>query len=134
MPIEKTLTACDRRQQPLPLCFGAIAQQQRSTLSIGDPMRADRRAGRQQLLGYDVTFEERAVTAAITGRPRHADPAAFAERRRKCGIVTVIEIESGSMACGMCVARNVRMSRRSASATGGRLMSSNRKPSTRAAP
>ena len=39
------------------LLLGAEAQQQRPALPVGDPMRADRRARRQQFLGHDVAFE-----------------------------------------------------------------------------
>src|SRR5215831_14164004 len=38
-------------------------------------MRADRGAGRQQLLGHDIAFEHAAPAAAIALGPGHADPA-----------------------------------------------------------
>ena len=58
-------------------------------------MRADRRTGREQLFGDDVTLEEAALTTAVATRPRHADPPAATERRRKLRVVTVVEIGIG---------------------------------------
>src|SRR6185503_21137009 len=48
-------------------------------LALRHPVRAGRRAGREQLLQQHVALEERALLAAVLLRPREADPAARAE-------------------------------------------------------
>ena len=83
------------------LLLRAIAQQVRSRLAIRDPMRADRRTGREQLFEQHVAFERAALVAAVTLRPHHADPAARAELARELGI------EHGP-AVGATLCRHVR--------------------------
>jgi hypothetical protein len=63
----------------LTLLFGAVSQQVRPRLAIGNPMRADRRTRGEQLFEQYVAFERAAFVAAVALRPDHADPAACAE-------------------------------------------------------
>ena len=67
------------REDCLALLLAAEAQQQRAALPVRDPVRVDRRAGRQQLLDHDVALERRALVSAVARGPSHADPAARAE-------------------------------------------------------
>ena len=77
-----------RQIQPF-LLFGTGGEQQRSELPVGQPMRPDRRACREQLLGDHVTFQRTALVAAASARPRHADPAARGDFAAERGIITV---------------------------------------------
>src|SRR5690242_9210188 len=76
---EIALALDDARQHRLTLLLAAEAQDERPALAVGHPMRADRRARRQQLLGDDVALEEAPLLPAIFLGPGHADPAALAE-------------------------------------------------------
>jgi hypothetical protein len=75
----KNLAARHARQIFLALLFRAVTQQVRSRLAIRDPMRTNRRAGREQLFEQHITFERAAFVATITLRPHHADPATSTE-------------------------------------------------------
>ena len=50
---EKDFAVRNPRQKGQALVLGAVAQQQRRALPVGDPMRSDGGAGRQQLLGHE---------------------------------------------------------------------------------
>src|SRR3546814_11391080 len=52
-------------QITLALLLAAIAQDQRPGLAIGDPMRADGCARREQFLDHDIAFERVAIAAAV---------------------------------------------------------------------
>jgi hypothetical protein len=80
---ERELAAHDAGQDLLALGLRAEAQQQRSALAVGHPVRADRRAGGQHLLEDDVALEEAPLVSAILLRPRHADPAPRAHAARE---------------------------------------------------
>src|SRR3546814_1610677 len=67
-------------QISLALLLAAIAQDQRTGLSIGDPMRADGCARRKQFLDHDIAFERVAIAAAVARREGHSDIARRAER------------------------------------------------------
>src|SRR5690348_12850891 len=102
---EKGLAARDARQEFEALLLGAVAQQQGRALPVGDPVRADRGASRQQFLGHDIAFEHAALAAAIALGPGHADPAsrpeAPAERRRPVAAeIAVRDPETGGELAG----------------------------------
>ncbi len=65
------------------LRLGAVAQQQRPGLAIGDPVRPDRGSGRQQFLEHDIAIHRRARVPAIFTRPDHADEPRRPERARE---------------------------------------------------
>src|SRR5262249_55416564 len=89
---EKDLALRNARQKGEALLLGAKAQQQGRALPVGDPMRPDRRARGQQLLGHDIAFEHAALAAAIALGPGHADPAAGAEPAAELGRPMAAEI------------------------------------------
>ena len=69
----------DSRQNPLPLLLGAVGDQPRCHLSVGDPVRRHRRAGGQQFLGDDVAVEMAEAVAAVLDRDGQADKAGVAQ-------------------------------------------------------
>ena len=61
--------------QELGLLVGrAVLDQRRAHLTIGEPDRGDRCAGRDQLLADDQPVDRRLAAAAELDRPRHPDP------------------------------------------------------------
>src|SRR5438093_12463655 len=76
---EGQLAARDPRQEALALLLGAEAQQERTALPVGDPMRGDGSPGRQHLLEHHVPLQGRALVPPVLLRPRQADPAAGAD-------------------------------------------------------
>src|SRR3546814_6255392 len=64
----------------LALLLAAIAQDQRPGLAIGDPMRADGCARREQFLDHDIAFERVAIAAAVARRTCHPDITRRAEK------------------------------------------------------
>ncbi len=78
----------DARQIALALLFAAVTQDQRAGLTVGDPVRANGGARRQQFLDHDITFERMAVAAAIARRQRHPDIARGTERAAETGVET----------------------------------------------
>ena len=83
---EGQLAPRDGGHEALALRLGAEAEQQRTALPVGDPVGADGRAGRQQLLQHHVPLEERPLVAAVLLGPRHADPAPGAQLAAEGGI------------------------------------------------
>ena len=63
----------DPRQQPAPLLFGAVRQQCGRDLPVGDPVRGDRGALRQQFLGDHVAVQVTQPMAAVFGRDGQTD-------------------------------------------------------------
>ena len=63
----------DARQQPPPLLVGAVRQQRGRDLTVGDPVRGDRRAVRQQFLGHHVAVQVTQPAAAVLGGDGQAD-------------------------------------------------------------
>ena len=57
------------------LIGGAVVDQRRPHLPVGEPHRGDRCAGGDQLLADDQPVDRRLAAAAELDRPRHADPA-----------------------------------------------------------
>src|SRR5262249_52292482 len=82
---EIAFASSDARQDGVALLLAAKAQQQRTRLAIGHPVRAGRRAVAQQLLGDDVALQEALLVAAILLGPGDADPAALAQRLAELG-------------------------------------------------
>ncbi len=76
---EDDLAAADPGQERLLLLLGAVAQQRRADLALGDPVGRDGRTDDEQLLGDDEALEVGAALAAVLGRDDHAEPAAPAE-------------------------------------------------------
>src|SRR3546814_10136179 len=89
----------------LALLLAAIAQDQRTGLSIGDPMRADGCARRKQFLDHDIAFERVAIAAAVARREGHSDIARRAERAAETGIETRPAICPGDDVRGRLVRR-----------------------------
>ena len=56
------------------LVGGAVLDQRRPHLAVGEPDRRDRRPGGDQLLADDQPVDGRLAAAAELGRPRHPDP------------------------------------------------------------
>ena len=56
-----------------PLLFGAIRQQGGRNLAVGDPVRGDRGAVRQQFLGDHVSVQITQPVAAVFGRDGQPD-------------------------------------------------------------
>ncbi len=82
------LAARDTRQIAFTLRLAAIAQDQRSGLPVGDPVRPDGRARREQFLDHDIAFERMPVAAAIARRQRHTDIAGLPQRTAEIGVET----------------------------------------------
>ncbi len=72
---EVALPGGDPGQDLLPLRLGAVLQQQRAGLAVGDPMQPHRRPGGQHLLAHHVAFQGAAPAAAIARRECHAEVA-----------------------------------------------------------
>jgi hypothetical protein len=83
---EGELAPHDGRQEALALRLGAEAQQQRSALALGDPVRAGRGTGGEQLFEQHVALQERPLLTAVALGPREPDPAAGAELAAELGI------------------------------------------------
>ena len=83
---EVRLAAHDGGQEALALGLGAEAQQQRAALALGHPVSAGRRARRQQFLQQHVPLQERPLLAAVSLRPREADPAPGPQLLAELGI------------------------------------------------
>ena len=83
---EEDFAAADARQDGALLRLAAVAQDQRRALPLGDPVRRDRRAAREQLLDQHEARERVAAAAAVFARQREADPAARAERAAEAGV------------------------------------------------
>src|SRR5262249_46765726 len=75
---ERQLAARNSRQKLLALRLGAEAKEQRTGLTVGDPVGRDRRAGGEHLLEHHVALERAPLVATVALRPRHGDPAARA--------------------------------------------------------
>ena len=69
------VAAQDARQERLLLIGPAVGDQRRAHLTVGEPHRRDRRAGRDQLLGDDQPVDRRTALTTELGRPRETDPA-----------------------------------------------------------
>src|SRR5207237_5661017 len=77
---EDELAARDSWQDIAPLLLRAVGEQRGSDLTVGEPVRAHRRARAQQLLGDDQPLEVGPFLAAVAAWPRVADPPARTER------------------------------------------------------
>ena len=77
---ERDLAAGDRRQEALLLLFGAVTQDARTDLAVGEPVEGGRRPRRQQFLGDDVALQVAPLGTAVLRRPGHADEPRLAER------------------------------------------------------
>ena len=64
------------------LRLAAVAQQRRAALAVGDPVRADRRAGGEQLLEHHVALERAALARRRSGAARSCRSS---RARRACG-------------------------------------------------
>jgi hypothetical protein len=73
---EKLLGAGDRGQVALPLILGAVLQDRRRHLAVGDPVGRHRGAVGEEFLGDDEALHGRAPLAAVLLGKGHADPAA----------------------------------------------------------
>src|SRR5260370_21372716 len=73
------LAAADAGQEALALRLGAEAQQERPALAVGGPVRGDRGAGDEDLLGDDVALARGALAAAVAALPGPAGPTLRAE-------------------------------------------------------
>ena len=71
---EVALTPGNTGQILRPLFFGTESQQERATLTVCNPVGADRCARRQQFLGDHQTFKVGFIGTAHLGRPRHSNP------------------------------------------------------------
>ena len=79
-------SACHARQIFLPLRLVPISQQERPGLPVGNPMRANRSARRQQLLQNNIAFQRQPFMAAIFFGPDHADISGAAQCAAKIQI------------------------------------------------
>ena len=95
---ERHLAAADRRQEPLALGRGAVAQDQRSGLAIGDPVVANGRPPAQQLLDDDETVHDSTLSAPVPARQGHAKPTACRERAGEVLVATGRHPQPGSEA------------------------------------
>ncbi len=68
-----------RGRNSVRLRLGAVLEQRRHDLTVGDPVRRHRRPGRQQLLGDDEPFQVGPPVSAVLDRNGHAQPAACGE-------------------------------------------------------
>ena len=59
--------------------IGRVLDEQGPTLPVGHPVKADRRAGGQQLFEQHVTLEVAEFAAAVALGPEHANPAALGQ-------------------------------------------------------
>ncbi len=80
------LAAADARQVFVALGLGAVAQDLRAALPVGDPVRGYGRAGGKQFLDHDIARERSRLAAAVASRQGHAQPAATAEFAAEFGI------------------------------------------------
>src|SRR3546814_21012163 len=80
---ENELGAAEARNEALLLLLGAIVQDQRRGLTVGNPVRRDRRPRRQQLLDDDKARESPFLAAAVAPGQRQPQEARFAEPARK---------------------------------------------------
>src|SRR5690606_29198829 len=78
----------NERQEPLALLLGAEAQQERTALSVADPVGAKWGAGREQFLDNGISLQRRTFMAAVGTRPGHADPATTPELTTELAIET----------------------------------------------
>lgn len=83
---EKSLGAADARQVEAALLLGAVFQDQRRALAVGDPVRRDRRACAQQFFRQHEAREMPARGAAVFARQRHAQPAALGQGAAEAGV------------------------------------------------
>ena len=67
----------DARQDIELLLLGAMGDQHRCVLAVGDPVGCDGRARTEGFLGDNIAFQRALVVAAILARPGQADPAAL---------------------------------------------------------
>ena len=72
------------------LVGGAVLDERRAHLPIGEPHRGDRGAGGDQLLADDQPVDRRLPTATELGRPGHADPTV---RRHLLGEVLRVAVD-----------------------------------------
>lgn len=70
----------DLRQQLFLLFLGAISQQRRRHLAVGDPVRRHRGPGDQKFLRDDEALEVAAPVPTVLTGNRHADPALLGKR------------------------------------------------------
>ena len=68
------------------LRLGAVLQQQRTALAIGNPVRTDGRTGREEFLDEHEARERAASAAAVLDGQRESDPAARREGTTELGI------------------------------------------------
>ncbi len=89
------LTHPDRRVQPArgddrqkfpALLVAAVRQQRRSELTIGEPVRGDRRAVGQQFLGHHVAVQMTQPAAAVLGGDGQADEPRVAQPGGEFGV------------------------------------------------
>src|SRR5262249_46536663 len=92
---ERQLTTRDPGQEALALLFRSEAQEQRTALPIGDPLRGDGRAGGQHLFQHDVPFERGSFVAPVLLGPGQADPSAGAH------LLTELAIEAAPRASAL---------------------------------
>jgi hypothetical protein len=68
----------DPRQQPSALVLGAVREQRGCHLPVGDPVRGDGCAVRQQFLGHHVSMQMPKPVSAVLGRDGQAAEAGWA--------------------------------------------------------
>ena len=116
---EIIFAARNRRQVTLALRFGAIAQQARPGLAVGEPVRRARRRDREHFLGHDEAVEIRALLPAVRfGQVMPIQPRSATRRVKpawnsawpRCGV---------KPSAASSVRKNSRTSRCSARADGG---------------
>src|SRR3546814_1534830 len=86
---EEDFAATDARQIVPTLFLAAEIQDQRRALPVGDPVRRDRSAERQQFLDDDETREGAALATAIVARQRQAEKTRLAELATEGGVETL---------------------------------------------
>ncbi len=69
----------DAGQELLLLLLGAPLEDRRADQRVAEEVAAHRRSGRSELLVQDDRLHRREALAAVLGRPRGTDPAAFEE-------------------------------------------------------
>src|SRR6218665_1495274 len=84
---KERLAPTNARQVELLLRLGAVLQDQRAALAIGDPMRAHGRAKVEKSLHQHIARKRAAASAAICARQGDAKPAALAQRAAERGVM-----------------------------------------------